>query len=132
MAEILLPTASKQDSIKQTVESIASNFPLEVSEGTDFSQYTYLQTTVSVANSVSENFEVVNISGEGFLMSLGSTLRNWRVSFDIVVDGVVITGFSVIDGALPSLLVPFKTSLVVKTKRFGTDSTANITVGYLL
>ena len=132
MAEILLPTASKQDSIKQTVESIASNFPLEVSEGTDFSQYTYLQTTVSVANSVSENFEVVNISGEGFLMSLGSTLRNWRGSFGIVVYGVVITGFCVIDGALPSLLVPFKTSLVVKTKRFGTDSTANITVGYLL
>lgn len=132
MAEILLPTASKQNSIKQTVESIASNFPLEVSEGTDFSQYTYLQTTVSVANSVSGNFEVVNISGEGFLMLLGSTLRNGRVSFDIVVDGVVITGFSVIDGVLSSLLVPFKTSLVVKTKYFGTDSTANITVGYLL
>lgn len=97
MAEILLPTAAKQNdiqtkvtdvqsktnAIQTTVNNIASNFPLDISGGTDFSLGQSIYSSVASAHGSNE---VLEVTGEGMLVSLfipGSGSTNYYTYLQI-------------------------------------------------
>lgn len=116
MPEINLPTAAKQDSIKQTVEGIASNFPLEISGGTDFQSgvwgYGTLDTTIS------QHFEnsLVNIEGEGIVISITPGTDSSK-GISLQIDNGPIINLR--NQGVRVLFAPFKNSLVVKSSAGG-------------
>lgn len=149
MPSINLPTAVKQDDIqvkvldiqsntdivKQTVNDIASNFPLDISGGTDFLGMTPLSILGS-SNAPSNNTTyrtMLDIAGGGIITHISTLNSSGLPILKIIVDGVEVF----VDLELPiystfSFFIPFKTSLKVELKSKSSSSQSKCTILYLL
>ena len=90
MPEILLPTASKQDSIKKTVEDIAGYFP--ISGGTGFFE---CKTNILGFGTVTSHASklALEVSGEGKLYSIACTTKTDNPITIQIDDGPILSYF---------------------------------------
>lgn len=122
MPEIILPTATKQNDIQtkvtdiqskstiieQTVENIASNFPLEVSGGTDFS---VREPFISGSTTSHHSGVVLEITGSGILHSI--IPAGGSDSIRVEIDGLGVHAIPYGTGISPTFLLGFKDKLKI-------------------